>query len=121
MFPKSYTAITGLRQDLKIHHFELMNTIKDVELLAQSTKDNLRRSFRKLDLRKKYIEGDGLSPNTDEKIWKYEVKSQIADLTNSMERCNEIVAVLKRLQKDCAKTQDNIENELEAMKVELKR
>ena len=34
MFPKSYERIAGLRQDLKIHHLDLMNTIKDVEILA---------------------------------------------------------------------------------------
>jgi len=31
------------------------------------------------------------------------------------------VKVLVTLQKECARTQDNIENALEAMKVELKR
>jgi len=121
MFPKSYTKIAALRQDLKIHHFDLMNTIKDVELLATSTKDNLRRSIRKLDLRKKYQDGSGLKANTDAKIWKYEIKTQLSDLVNSQEKCNKIIVILKKLQKDCAKTQDNIENELEAMKVELKR
>jgi hypothetical protein len=83
MFPESYKRISAHRQDLKILHFELMNQIKDVELLATSTKDNLRRSIRKLDLRKKFIEGEGLSANTDEKIWKYEIKQQVNDLTNS--------------------------------------
>lgn len=97
MFPKSYVAISGLRQDLKVHHFDLMNTIKDVELLATSTKDNLRRAIRKLDLRKKYIAGDGLNANTDAKIWKYEIKTQINNLTNSQEKCNRIVAHLRKL------------------------
>jgi len=74
MFPEGYAELAKLRQDLKIHHFTLSNTIKDVELLATATKDNLRRSFRKLDLRKKYSDENRLSVNTDEKIWKYEVK-----------------------------------------------
>lgn len=33
-FPDSYNIVHKLRQDLKLHHFELSNTIKDVELLA---------------------------------------------------------------------------------------
>jgi len=62
---------------LKLHHFTLSNTIKDVELLASSTKSNLRRSVRKLDLRKRYVDDAGkeLKPTTDLKIWKYEIKS----------------------------------------------
>jgi len=32
-----------------------------------------------------------------------------------------VIVILKKLQKDCAKTQDNIENELAFMKVELKK
>jgi hypothetical protein len=48
MFPKEYGVVTKLRQDLKIHHFDLANAIKDVELLATTTKDNLRRSIKKL-------------------------------------------------------------------------
>lgn len=87
MFPKSYTRMVALRQDLKVHHFDLMNTIKDVELLAQSTMDNLSRSVKKLNLRKKYLDQDRLKASTDEKIWKYEIKYQISDLTNSMTRC----------------------------------
>lgn len=79
--------MVALRQDLKVHHFDLMNTIKDVELLAQSTMDNLSRSVKKLNLRKKYLDQDRLKASTDEKIWKYEIKYQISDLTNSMTRC----------------------------------
>jgi len=80
MFPKEYKVVVQLRQDLKIHHFDLANSIKDVELLATTTKDNLRRSIKKLALRKRYLEGDRLKPSTDAKIWKYEVKYQSADL-----------------------------------------
>jgi len=52
MFPKEYKIVTKLRQDLKLHHFDLANAIKDTELLATTTKDNLNRSVRKLNLRK---------------------------------------------------------------------
>lgn len=64
-----------MRQDLKIHHFTLSNTIKDVELLAASTKQNLRRSIRKLNLRAKYLDNGKITPTFDAKIWKYEVKT----------------------------------------------
>jgi hypothetical protein len=84
MYPKEYGTVTKLRQDLKVHHFDLANAIKDVELLAQTTKDNLRRSIKKLHLRKKYLDGDRLKPSTDAKIWKYEVKYQNSDLLQSL-------------------------------------
>lgn len=41
-------------------------------------------------------------------------------MTMSQEKCQEIIVALKELQVKCAKTQDNIENELAAMKVELR-
>ena len=80
MFPQSYTRVVGLRQDLKIHHFDLLNTMKDVENLAKSTKFNFSRSIRKLNLRKKYEMNSKLSPSLDEKIWSYEIKYNISDL-----------------------------------------
>lgn len=106
---------------MKIHHFSLSNNIKDVELLADTTKNNLRRSIRKLDLRADYRAEGRLKPNTDAKIWKYEVKSQIADLTVSLERCNEIVAELDKLQKDCARTSDDLKAVLKNIKEQLKQ
>ena len=75
IFPKSYTVVKKLRQDLKVHQFTLSNLVKDVALLASSTKSNLRRSIRKLDLRAKYEGTDKLTPEMDVKIWKYEIKS----------------------------------------------
>jgi len=121
MYPKEYGTVTKLRQDLKVHHFDLANAIKDVELLAQTTKDNLRRSIKKLNLRKKYLDGDKLKPSTDAKIWKYEVKYQNSDLLQSLEKCNAIVKVLEKLQKDCARTSDNLENVLKVIKEDLKK
>jgi N-methylhydantoinase B/oxoprolinase/acetone carboxylase alpha subunit len=104
LFPTQYDKVQKLRQDLKIHHFELSNITKNVELLASSTKQNLRRSIRKLQLREKYENSDRLTPETDVKIWKYEIKSQIYDLTYSMEKCSNIVKELEKLQEDCART-----------------
>ena len=42
-----------------MHHFDLGNAVKDVELIAETTKTNLARSFRKLDLRKRYVDKAG--------------------------------------------------------------
>jgi hypothetical protein len=33
-YPDSYDGLTRLRLDLKYHHYDLANTVKDVELLA---------------------------------------------------------------------------------------
>lgn len=121
MFPDSYISISGLRQDLKIHHYELSNLIKDVDNLAAGTYDSLEKSIRKLKLRQKYEIGSKLYPELDEKIWKYEIKYNVDQITVSQEKCLIIIEQLKELQIKCAKTQDNIEGELESMKVELKR
>jgi hypothetical protein len=115
-YPKEYNEVTKLRQDLKIHHFDLANAIKDTELLAVTTQGNLNRSIRKLNLRKRYVEGDKLKPTTDAKIWKYEVRYQEDDLKQSLEKCNLIVKNLEKLQKDCARTSDNLDKVLKRIK-----
>jgi len=109
---------------LKLHHFDLANAIKDTELLAQTTKDNLNRSVRKLNLRQKYADGEKsrpLTPTMDLKIWKLEIKYQSSDLGQSLDTCNKIVGVLEKLQKDCARTADNLDNVLKVIKEELKK
>jgi hypothetical protein len=40
-----------LKQQLKLHHLDLTNTIKDGELIATSTQGNLHRTLRVLALR----------------------------------------------------------------------
>lgn len=75
----------------------MTNVIKDVELLAVATKNNIRRGVRKLNLRKKY-EGEGkLTALLDVKIWKYEIRSQVSDLGVSIARCDVIIKILKKL------------------------
>ena len=44
----------------------------------------------------------------------------MSDLNNSMIRCKEIIKILLKLQKDCARTQDDIENELAGMEAQLR-
>jgi hypothetical protein len=87
-----------LRQDLKIHHLNLANTVKEVELLATTTKNNISRSVKRLNLRKRYLGTPGkLTPLIDAKIWKYEVKYQESDLETQIEKCDLIVATLKNI------------------------
>lgn len=70
-FPESYGIITQLRKDLKIHHFDLSNTIQDVSLLADSTKGGAEKTMRKLNLRNKFIQNGKMAakPMLDVKIW----------------------------------------------------
>lgn len=86
-----------------MHHFDLLECIKEVELLAKSTKSNIKKSVRKLNIRKKYEDGD-IPASIDEAVWQYQVKYQISSLKNSMTRCGEITKILLKLQKDCSKT-----------------
>jgi hypothetical protein len=51
LLPEQYQTLVSLRQDLKVHQFDLANTLHDVELLADSIKYGIRRSERKLALR----------------------------------------------------------------------
>lgn len=74
-FKKSYGRITKLRQDLKIHMFDLGKLIHDVSLIAETTKSNARRTIRKLNLREKIKSQARLSPVKDSKVWKYAIKA----------------------------------------------
>lgn len=98
----------------------MSKNILDTELLAQSTKDNLHRSFKKLELRKKFKDAGRMKPRVDYKIWEMEVKIQTGDLQNSLEKCKKIVAALDKLQRDCTKTHDNITLELDGFASDLK-
>jgi len=97
---------------LKVHNFDLANLIHDVSLLAETTKVNAKRTIRKLSLRGKMIAGARLSPSKDAKIWKYAIKAQINDLANSLAKCDETLVKLDVLQKNCARTQDDLEKEV---------
>lgn len=78
------------------------------------------RSFRILKLRAKYQGTDKL-PEVNTKIWYKEIANQKNDLTFSLKRCREIVKVLEKLQKDCARTADDLNNVLLVIKDLLKK
>lgn len=119
MFPGSYQKILKINQDRKIHQFDLSSTMTDIELMVSSTKNNIRRELRKLSLRKKYVVGDRLTPATDIKIWKYEVKSLHADLLTSTEKSSAILKILTKLKGDSARAKDDLKGELSKIKLNL--
>ena len=80
LLPHEYNTLIKLRQDLKVHHFDLSNAIKDVELTAQSTRDNMSRTIRKMKLRARYVKAKKLKDSTDAKIWKYAFRYMKSDL-----------------------------------------
>jgi uncharacterized membrane-anchored protein YhcB (DUF1043 family) len=120
-FPKSYEIVTSLRQDLKVHHFDLSNTIQDVSLLADSTSNGAAKTLKKLGLRDRLIAKGKLAskPILDVKIWQFTIRRQVEDLTSSLEKCDAILVILEKLQKDVAQTQDDLERELELIKKTL--
>lgn len=82
---------------LKMHHLDLANLIKDVELIAVSTVDNLSRVFSKLGVRSRYIKADKYTPTRSGKIWKAEMKYLISGLERSLDKLKAIVAKLEIL------------------------
>lgn len=119
--PKSYGVVTKLRQDLKVHHFDLSNAIHEVSLLAETTKANADRTIRKLALRKKFVsEGTYKThPEKDVKIWTFAIRRQVEDLSTSIAGCDKILTTLKKLQKDVSRVQAQLESELSHMRKTL--
>jgi phage host-nuclease inhibitor protein Gam len=120
-FPKSYGIVAKLRQDLKLHHFDLANIIQDISLLADTTANDAHKTIRTLGLRNKLLKKGSLraSPEKDLKIWSMAIKSQVQSLEASVAKADLIIKVLSKLQKDVAKAQDNLETEIERIKKSL--
>jgi hypothetical protein len=68
-FPSEAYQIDLIKRELKQHHFDLSGLIKDVDVHATSTKDNVDRARRKLFLRKKYAGTSKWSPKADLRVW----------------------------------------------------
>jgi DNA repair ATPase RecN len=103
---------------LKQHHIDLADLIHDVNVHAKGTHDNLDRVMSKLFLRKKYEKK--LTPRHDVKIWQYETKTLIADLKYSSEKLDPIIKAIDKLQKDCVRSSDNLDNVILAIKTDIK-
>jgi hypothetical protein len=74
-------------------------------------------------LRKKFVTTGVYKshPEKDVKIWKFAIKRQILDLGSSLTKCDAILKVLSKLQKDVARTQDDLEKELQYIKTTLEK
>jgi len=108
-----------LKTQLKQHHLDLANLIKDVNVHAEGTKDNLHRVKSKLFLRKKYEKK--LTARQDVKIWQYETKTLIADLEYSSKKLDPIIHEIDKLQKACVISADNLDNVILAIKTDIKK
>jgi hypothetical protein len=64
-FPSDYSKLIKYRQDLKMHQFDLSNTLTDAKLMADSIKNDIRGTSRKLALRQKKLDKDDLSAKVD--------------------------------------------------------
>jgi len=95
-FPKSYGIVTGLRKDLKTHHFDLSALIQEVSLLSDSTANDANATIKKLNLRKKFVTKGTYKehPEKDVKIWQYAIKRQVTALESSIEKCDAIIVKL---------------------------
>jgi len=85
VYPTESDKIHEITQDLRLHHLELSNAVKDSELIAQSTKDRLRRSYRVLSLREKLLEKGRLPPEAEVKLWKQAVGKLRGDVESSLD------------------------------------
>jgi len=79
--------------------FDISNLVKDTELIATSTKNNLSRLHRRMALRLKYQGTEKLEGSTDFKIWYYLVKSFSADVDYQVENIKKVLTVLDKLEK----------------------
>ena len=70
IFPDEYQLILDLRLELKLHHFDLADTIENTKLLASSTIRNTKRVTKKLKLRTKMKDKGKLTPRNELHIWK---------------------------------------------------
>jgi hypothetical protein len=120
LYPNQYKELVGLRQNLRDHHFDLGEQIKDVEMMATTTMDNAHLPIRKLNLRKKYEARDGkVKPNMEAKIWKYEINKIAGSIEKQLVKIKVILAQLDKIQKGCDATAGKIEILLIALKKEI--
>jgi hypothetical protein len=95
---KKYFAHNAqIRQESKLLGFDIMNFIKDVQLMAVSTKDNLSRIERSINLREKYMSKLEDNPAMDIKLWKKIYGSFVSDLKYQMETIQKLLGTLKEI------------------------
>jgi hypothetical protein len=96
-FPTSYENIKNTRPDMKEYQFNLTNLIQDLSLMTDSTINGINKTQKTLNLRVTKLQKKSLSSDVDLKVWNMTIKSQVNELTDSIEKCDEIITQLKEL------------------------
>jgi len=73
-FPNSHAKISKIRQNMKIYQLDLSNIVMDLKLMTDSTVNDVKKSMRTLNLRKKILNNHSLAPEKDVKIWDMTIK-----------------------------------------------
>lgn len=71
-------------------------------------------------MRKKYAGTAKWTPKHDMSVWKYEVKKMVADLKYSSDQLEPIIKAIAKLEVDCVRSADNLDNVIIAIKTQLK-
>lgn len=99
-----------------MHQFDLTNTLTDAKLMADSIKNDIRGTSRKLALRQKKLDKDDLSAKVDQKVWEYVFKYLKNDIATANEKVAKLIKSLQTLSANTAKALDNFEGVLASIK-----
>jgi copper chaperone CopZ len=118
-FPQSYAVIYKARQDMKMYQFDLSNIVQDLKLMTDSTARGVERSQRTLGLRRKMLTNKTITSEKDLKVWNMTIKSQVNELTDSIEKCDAIIKALEDLQKNTKKCKDTLDEAIDTLRKTL--
>jgi len=94
---------------LQAYQFDLGNITDDLKLMAESTHRDCEKTERTLNLRKKILSGGKMEPEKDVRIWTMTIEAQLANLAESIKKCDEILVALADLQKNVKSCSDQLE------------
>jgi len=104
---------------MKMYQFDLSNIVDDVKLMTDSTINDVRKSQKTLNLRKKVLVGHRLSPEKDLKVWNMTIKGQVNNLTDSIMKCDKIIKALEDLQKNTKHAKDTLDQAIDDLRKQL--
>jgi chromosome segregation ATPase len=111
--------IASLRQKLKVYQFDLSEIVQDVSLMADTTDHDAEKTLKTLGLRSKILKKGTLNPTKDVKVWGRAIKEQTNGLTESISKCDTIIASLEKLQKAVKQCNDELASEIESLRGKL--
>lgn len=111
--------IASLRQKLKVYQFDLSEIVQDVSLMADTTDHDAEKTLKTLGLRSKILAKGTLNPTKDVKVWGRAIKEQTNGLTESISKCDTIIASLEKLQKAVKQCNDELASEIESLRGKL--